>query len=249
MYLLTKSETLANVVSITLSGVIDAGAIIDGKLNTFVETLTRAPTLLIDLGSAKVIDALWLKGGNLKDYTLSVSNNNSTYTEIEADISVPAHGHSFITFTNATAYRYWRIAYSARQASDPNYRIHEVFLMRLLLDLNTDEKRPLHYRPSIPRTGVVAYDTYNGNTVQYNSEEDEKTTLTFEWQHLDSDVAAALERLWKGPPHAPTLTVYARPNAEPGEIYLAKWNSEFGFKFTGSFRGFGKSGRVVFEEV
>ena len=148
-------------------------------------------------------------------------------------------------FTNTTAYRYWRLSFSRRGASDPDYKIHEVYLASLLLDLNTDEKRPLHYRPSIPRTGVVAYPTYNGNTVQYNSDGEEKASLTFEWTSLDADVADALESLWQGPPHSPVLTVYPRPNAEPGDIYTAKWHPEFGFKFT----GFSKGGQAVFEEV
>ena len=95
----------------------------------------------------------------------------------------------------------------------------------LLLDLNTDEKRPLHYRPSIQRDGVVAYETYNQNLVQYNTEGEEKTTLTFQWEHLDNDVADALEALWKGAPHAPELTVYPRPNAEPDKIYIVKWKA------------------------
>lgn len=249
MYLLSPSETLHSGVTVSFTSGTDTSNIIDGDRITYSETTDRDPNLTIDLGSRKVIDALWLEGENLQDYHLRASNNNITYTNIKADITVPSHGHSFITFTNTTAYRYWRLAFSQRGASDPNYKIHEVYLMRLLLDLNTDEKRPLHYRPSIPRDNIISYPTYNGNTVQYNTEEKEKTTLTFEWQHLDSDVADALERLWKGPPHAPTLTVYARPNAEPGEIYIAKWNSEFGFKFTGSFRGFGKGGRAVFEEI
>ena len=46
-----------------------------------------------------------------------------------------------------------------------------------------------------------------------------------------------------------TLTVYPRPNAEPDKIYIAKWNPEFGFKFTGPFSALGKSGQVVFEEI
>lgn len=249
MYLLTKSETLETGVTVSFTSGTNTGNIIDGDRTTYSETADRDPNLTVDLGSRKVIDALWLEGENLQDYDLQASNNNITYTEIEADITVPAHGHSFITFTNTTAYRYWRLSFSQRGVSDPNYRVAEVFLMRLLLDLNTDEKRPLHYRPSIPRTGAVAYDTYNGNTVQYNTEDAEKTTLTFEWQHLDNAVADALERLWKGPPHGPTLTVYPRPNAEPEEIYIAKWHPEFGFGFTEAFHALGKSGQAVFEEV
>lgn len=249
MYLLTRSETLEDGVTVSFTSGADTGNIIDGDRNTYSETSHRRPNLTIDLGARKVIDALYLKGENLQGYALQASNNNITYTDIQMGVTVDDGKHSFITFTNTTAYRYWRLAFSQRGGSDPNYRVAEVFLMRLLLDLNTDDHRPLHYRPSIPRDGVVAYETYNGNVVQYNTEGDEKTTLTFQWEHLDNDVADALEALWKGAPHAPVLTVYPRPNAEPREIYLAKWNPEFGFKFTGPFSALGKSGQAVFEEI
>ena len=249
MYLLTKSETLETGVTVTFTGGSDTDNIIDGDLKTTAETANRAPNLTIDLGARKVIDALYLKGENLQDYDLKASNNNITYTDIHTGETVPSHGNSFITFTNTTAYRYWRVSFSQRGSSDPNYRICEVFLMRLLLDLNTDEKRPLHYQPTIPRTGVVAYETYNQNLVQYITEDEEKTTLTFQWEYLDNAVVDALEALWKGAPHAPVLTVYARPNAEPDKIYIAKWGQEYVFKFTGPFSALGKSGQVIFEEI
>ena len=249
MYLLTQSETLKTGVTVTFTNGTNTAHIIDGDRTTSAETATRSPNLTIDLGARKVIDALWLRGENLQDYDLKASNDNNNYTDIHTGETVTDGEYSFLIFTNATEYRYWRLSFSQRGASDPNYRVAEVFLMRLLLDLNTDELRPLHNRPSIPRTGVVAFETYNGNTVQYNTEGDEKTTLTFEWKHLDNAVADALESLWKGPPHAPALTVYPRPNAEPEEIYLAKWHPEFGFKFTEAFHALGKSGQAVFEEV
>ena len=249
MYLLTKPETLNDNVSISLTGVTDASKVIDGDMSTFVETGNRQPTLNIDLGSGKTVDTVFIKGENLQNYDLSASDDNVTFTDLETDITVPSHGNSFVLFTNTTAYRYWRLSFSQRGVSDPNYRICEVFLMRLLLDLNTDEKRPLHYQPTIPRTGFVTYETYNQNLVQYNTEGEEKTTLTFEWEYLDNDVADALETLWKGAPHAPVLTIYARPNAEPDKIYIAKWKPEFGFKFTGPFSALGKSGQAVFEEI
>ena len=212
MYLLTKSETLEPGVTVSFTSGSDTGHIIDGDRTTSAETSDRDPNLTINLGSAKVInDALWLKGENLKDYDLQASNNNITYTNIHTGQTVADGRYSFLTFTNTASYRYWRLAFSQRAASEPNYRVAEVFLMRLLLDLNTDEKRPLHYRPSIPRDGVVAYETYNQKLVQYNTEGEEKTTLTFQWEHLDNDIADALEALWKGAPHAPELTVYPRP--------------------------------------
>ena len=249
MYLLTKSETLNAGVTVTFTSGTNTGNIIDGDGHTFAETTNRAPNLTIDLGARKVIDALWLEGENLKDYDLQASNNNITYTDIHTGETVTDGRYSFLIFQNTTAYRYWRLAFSQRAASDPNYKIHEIYLASLLLDLNTDEKRPLHYRPSIQRDGVVAYETYNQNLVQYNTEGEEKTTLTFQWEHLDSAVADALEALWKGPPHAPELTLYPRPNAEPDKIYIAKWKPEFGFKFTGPFSALGKSGQAIFEEI
>ena len=129
MYLLTKSETLNSNTSATLSGVTDGDAVIDGKLNTFVETPTLAPTLTIDLGERKVIDALYLKGENLQDYTLAASDDNTNFTSLGTTQTMPSHGHAFQTFANTTPYRYWRITFSARGASDPNYRVAEVFLM------------------------------------------------------------------------------------------------------------------------
>ena len=249
MYLLTKSATLETGVTVSFTSGTDTGHIIDGDRTTSAETADRDPNLTINLGSQKVVNALWLRGENLKDYDLQASNNNITYTDIQTGVTVDDGRNSFLTFTNTTAYRYWRLAFSRRGASDPNYRVAEVFLMRLLLDLNTDEKRPLHYRPSIPRDGVVAYATYNQSLVQYKTEDAEKTILTFQWEYLDNDVADALEALWKGVPHAPEITVYPRPNAEPDKIYIAKWKSEFGFKFTGPFSALGKSGQAVFEEI
>ena len=249
MYLLSKSLTLADGVSVTFTSGTGTKNIIDGDRTTYAETADRDPNLTIDLGTRKVIDALWLEGENLQSYDFKASNNNITYTDIHTGETVIDGKYSFLTFQNTQEYRYWRLAFSQRGTSDPNYRIREIFLMRLLLDLNTDEKRPLLYQRLAPRTDVVAYDLYNGTNVQYNSESTAKSTLTFEWENLDADLADELESLWKGPPHAPVLTVYARPNAEPSEIISAKWNSEFGFEFSGAHIGFGKRGRVVFEEV
>ena len=255
MYLLTLPYTLEDYDAVTLSGVSssDVGAVIDTDLTTYVDTATLAPVFTVDFGAgrSKVVDAIFIKGENLNNYTLYGSNTSVTDTsnQLGVAMAVPSHGNAFQTFSNTQKYRYFRLSFSARGSNDPHARIHEIFLMRLLLDLNTDEKRPLHYRPSIPRDGVVAYETYNKNLVQYNTEGEEKTTLTFQWEHLDNDVADALEALWQGPPHAPELTIYPRPNAEPDKIYIAKWNPEFGFKFTGPFSALGKSGQVVFEEI
>ena len=100
MYLLTKPETLNDNVSISLTGVTDASKVIDGKLDTFVETPTLAPILTIDLGSAKQIDAVFLKGENLQDYDLKASNNNSTFTDLATGYHRPRRtATALCTFT------------------------------------------------------------------------------------------------------------------------------------------------------
>ena len=202
MYLLTDPYIPT---SITLTGVTDASAVFDYDLDTYAEPSALAPVLTMDLGTAQVVDSVFLKGENLQDYDLSASNNNSTFTDLETGLTVPEHGNSFTTFVNSTAYRYWRISLSARTSSEPVYRIHEVYLSKLSLDLNTLEKRPLRYRYQIPRTGVVAYETYGQRTVSYKIGDEEKVRLRFEWQNLDEEVAADLERLWK---EVPTLRLF-----------------------------------------
>ena len=272
MYLLTESETLtspgrqtsaaADNISAVLSGVSDAGSAIDGRYDTYVETANATPVLDIDLGSAKVIDAIWLKVGNVDSYTVSVSNDNRTFSVLKTAEAVSSDGYSYLNFINSTAYRYWRLGLT-RAPGAAKCEVYEVLLMRVLLDLNTDEKRPLHYQNMTSPVAGVTYSTYNQRVVQYQSSQQGIRTLTFGWESLDEESVDALERLWKGPPYAPVLTVYPRPDGERGEIYRAKWGASFGFDFIRGGRrgvqmnpgppgeGFGAlgSGKVVFEVI
>ena len=77
-----------------------------------------------------------------------------------------------------------------------------------------------------------------------------KRRLTFEWQHLDNDVAEALETLWKGPPHAPELDCLSTPQCGAGGDLSGKMaKRSLDFKFTEAFHALGKSGQAVFEEI
>lgn len=254
MYLLTPSETLKSGVAVTFTAGTNTGNLIDSDLTTFSETADRDPNLTVDLGANKVIDALYLKGEHLQDYVLKASLNNITYTDIQTGVAVADGQHSFIIFTNTTGYRYWRLSFSERETSDPNYRVSQVYLCRLLLDLNSDKKRPYRYSHSEPRTEVVAYDLFNGQTIQYKTGNQAKVRLGFGWENLAVDTADALEDIWRGnhaalSGHAPDLTVYPRPNAEPALIYQMKWAEGYRFNFTGAHVNYGKRGEVVFEEI
>jgi hypothetical protein len=112
MYFLTKSETLDPGVTVSFTSGTDTGNIIDGDLTTNVETANRSPNLTIDLGVRERIEAPWLEGENLKDYDLQASNNNITYTDLHTGETVANGRYSFLIFTNTTAYRYWRLAFS-----------------------------------------------------------------------------------------------------------------------------------------
>ena len=81
MYLLTKSETLNTGVTVTFTSGTNTGNIIDSDRTTTAETADRDPNLTINLGSPKVVNALWVEGENLKDYDLQASNNNIAYTD------------------------------------------------------------------------------------------------------------------------------------------------------------------------
>lgn len=231
MYLFTKSETRNDNVSVTFTGATDNANIIDGDQDTFAETANTAPNLTIDLGERRVIDSLWLQGENLQNYTLKASNNNITFLDIRTGLTTSSGRYSYVKFTNTTAYRYWRLTFSARQNTDPNYRVSEVFLMRRLLDFNTDEKRPFRVLDRIPNDNVVAYRLWNQNLVTYEPDGTvDKAVLTLEWEHIDSEFVDELEALWKGPPHLPEVTVYPRPDSEPDKMYQVKWTSDFQFR-------------------
>lgn len=227
MYLLTLPEPPA---SVTLTGVADTSNIYDSDLETFVDTSNRSPALVLDLGSAKVIDALFLKGANLQDFILAGSNDNSSYTDLGVTQTAPAHGNAFYPFANTTAYRYYRITFSTRQTSDPNYRVHEVYLMRLLLNMDNDQDRPRINNAELPGDHVVAYSAYNDDVIEYRLQGARaKARLTFGWGHLDEAVAQSLVALYAGDIPAPELTVYPRPVPEPSKIYRAKWVSDVHF--------------------
>ena len=195
-----------------------------------------------------MVNALWVEGENLKDYDLQASNNNINYTTIRTGETVANGRYSFLTFTkhNAVPLLGWHFPNAGIRSELPCGRgVPDA------LALGPKHRREASAPLSTvyPTRGVVAYETYNQSLVQYKTEDAEKTILTFQWEYLDNDVADALESLWKGVPHAPELTVYPRPNAEPDKIYIAKWKPEFGFKFTGPFSALGKSGQAVFEEI
>ena len=229
MYLLTKSLTLNEGVSATLESD-DAPEIIDGIIDDSVETSEREPEIVIDFGSGKIVDTVWLLGENLQDYDISASNDNSTFTSIDTDLETEDGEYGFEVFGNTTLYRYWKITLSQRGTSDPNYKISEVYLMRLLLDLRDDDKRPLRINSPINRDKVVTASTYNENLIEYKpSQSSPKTTITCHWEFLNNHIATALENIYKGPPHRPELTVYPRPETEPKKIYQDQIGFEFWF--------------------
>lgn len=227
MYLLSLPHTPQ---SATFTSVTDTAPIYDTDLDTFVETPNTAPTLVIDLGAARRVDTLFLKGANLHGFTLAGSNNNSAYTNLDMTQTAPSHGNVFRTFTNTVAYRYYRLTFSARQGTDPAYRMHEVYLMSMILDIDNDNDRPPINQITLPGDHVVAYDAYNDATIEYRLQGgNAKVQLTFGWEQLDETVADALAAIYAGDPIAPELTVYPQPGAEPDKIYRAKWVSDVNF--------------------
>lgn len=104
--------------------------------------VSNSPTgwLKIDLGSAVVVTSYKMTYvdyglGNApcpKDFTLEGSNNNSTWTTVDTvtNKTVWASGteYTFSSFTNTTAYRYYRINVSANNGYGAYWQIDEVKL-------------------------------------------------------------------------------------------------------------------------
>ena len=194
MYLLTKSETLNTGVTVTFTSGTDTGNIIDGDLTTNAETANRSPNLTINLGVRKVIDALWLNGENLQDYDLQASNNNITYT----DYSHRRNGCQrtqqlpHIPKTQPPiATGGWHFPTRCIRSELPGGRgVSDVSLARP--KHRREASTPLPDRLS-RATGLWRMRPTIRTLCSTTPKAMEKTTLTFQWEHLDNDVADALE--------------------------------------------------------
>ena len=118
------------------------------------------------------------------------------------------------------------------------------------MDLNIDEYRPIGFNTPIRHLKNVEAYTYNQNLIEYLPENSlTKTTIFCQWDFLDNLVVDALENLYRGPPHAPELTVYPRPLIELKKIYQVKWASGVNFSIASDRYELGKNGSITFEEL
>lgn len=255
MLLLTDSITLTAHDAISLTdATTTANLVTDGNLRSSVSVPSLSPIFDIDFGPDKkaVADAVFIKGSNLNDYTVSVSddNDNPNYTVLGSTYTVPANGHSFERFTNTTSYRRWRVSFSARGSSDPLYRIHEIYLMQVLLDMDTDEDRPLRIR-AVRNRGIF-FRAATGDLLWFDPTgfSQGQTTINLEWDALSNNMVERLKSVWQNRLlFDKLLTVYPRPSVEPKNIYYVRWQNDFEFRYSGTRIEHGQSGTVVLREV
>ena len=141
--------------------------------------------------------------------------------------------------------------------------LRDVMTDTVLIDLNTAEHRPLRIERTEVDDDTVLLETWNGNKILYASDQSSKLRFVLIWDSIPASQADALEAIWKGSPHAPTVIFVPRPDVS-SERFTVKWIGEVSFRFTGQGKVFQqasdapgeytgyedfKRGQIVFEQV
>lgn len=104
------------------------------------------------------IDSSW----SPKDYTLHGSNNDSDWTEIVTEDGVAqAEGWYEKTFSNSTAYRYYRFTIDTNCGAATEGRVHEFEMLELTTDLQSYSEATIKTQGTYSLKGVATTDALN----------------------------------------------------------------------------------------
>ena len=173
------SDNYARNKSVLLTSVTDASAAVDGDKDTSIEAPSALPRLRIDLGTAQVVDAVWVKAD--QGFNLFAGNTTGSLSSIVSGIT-PTDGISYHEFDNSTAYRYYQLRFSG--SGD----IYEVMLLRRLFEVpdpNIDEEP---FFPVSARANALRYDSLARSGGQ-------KIRLSCEWRQLAFSDANRVTRI------------------------------------------------------
>ena len=216
--------------TVTLTSVTDASAAVDGDKGTSVNAPSALPRLRIDLETAQVVDAVWVKAE--RGFNLYAGNTTGSLSSIAAGIQ-PTDGISYHEFDNSTAYRYYELRFSG--SGD----IFEVMLLRTLFEV--PDPQDIDEEPFFPvsaRANALRYDSLA------RSGAGRKIRLSCEWRQLPFSYSLALKEQWR---LQEAVTVSLMPQSE--RIWTVRITPEIGFDFSHSLTLLGRTVRLGLEEV
>ena len=240
MKLYTPSIFLGLYESITFDGVSDTDDILpalDNDKNTVVSSTQSDPSLAIDFGSGETrsASAIWIR---TTGYTAVAVNAGSAEV---ANESIPSDGYLYHEFTEDSDQN-WSLDFTGTGG------IYEVYLCRLILDFDTDEKRPFW---RMPRQVGLFFRAASGVLLNFQpfGFGGGRAVITLTWALLDNEsVGQLFDAFEAGAARNLQFAVYPAPTDRPRHFFQARWENGFTFAYAGRKVSDGQSGSIVFQE-
>lgn len=206
----------------------------DYDMLSYWENDGATPSLIIDLGQARVIDSLFLKEAMITTFKLYHSDNGADWTEvvdaglIEKEVGI----WWWFGFTEVNK-RYWKIEVTAKGAG--NVKIYEIMLMELKLALTADRDLPSMVT-IIPKDTIGgAYGLVDGSTTSYAGTK-AYSEISIEFKNTPSDTYDDLYELYISPSLRYPLVIIPDDD-KPSYIYRCIWSDiPFDFKYSQSLK-------------
>ena len=225
----------------TFTGISDSNDIrpaVDNDKNTIAHSASSNPSFSVDFGTGqtRAASAIWIR---VEGYTRVQVNAGSSEV---ADVPIGTDGYAYAEFSEASA-QTWTLDFTG------NGGLYEVYLCRLLLDFDTDDRRPLRWR--MARYPGVFIRSAGGDLIGFQpfGFSGGRATVTLEWVLLENQAVQLLLAAYRaGAVRNLQFAVYPAPEDRPRHFFQARWESSFEFKHTGRRLADGQSGSVVLQE-
>ena len=145
------------------------------------------------------------------------------------------------------ASRYWSIDITEQVDDNESVLFYEILMMTHLLTIDDINDQPSSYQRSIDDEGGATYRLANEHLISYQGIGGPKETLTLGWEYMDAErirtnmeledsgmgdqveelLSINLDRIWRGPPKKPIMTVYPRPVDYPDIFYQMWWSDDY----------------------
>ena len=227
--------------SMTFTGISDSNDIrpaVDNDKNTLASSNTANPSFSVNFGTGetRAASAIWIR---VEGYTrVQVSAGSSEV----ADVPIGTDGYAYAEFSEASDQN-WTLDFTGTGG------LYEVYLCRLLLDFDTDDRRPLRWR--MPRHVGLFFRAASGHLINFQpfGFGGGRATVTLEWVLLENPAVQLLLAAYRaGAGRNLQFAVYPAPEDRPRHFFQARWESSFSPQYAGRKVSDGQNLSIVFQE-
>lgn len=203
---------------------------------------TTSTIFSVEFPTATVIDKIFLKGHNLKQfrvfYNSATANTFSTPIN-ETTNSATANYFTFNTVTVSSV----QVQVDRATTTDTEKKIGELYVGSLLLSM---ERNPptANYTPEIERKHVI-HRMPDGGVSQFITSNRFRTTLR--WRHLTDGFVTSLRNIYDTSTSF-VFTPFPTTSSWDGDAFEVLWTNDFDFRHSANNFDAGKGGQIVLEE-